>query len=123
MSYYKEQINIQQNFYNINVYTGQTERQFQVRYTEHVLVYKNNYSNSAYAQHLINYEYSLGHMEDITDVIFATHKGRHLDTTEKYHICWETAKGIQINDKSTITKTKYLMYYNMTLNRGNSNRY
>ena len=65
-------------------------------------------------------------MEDITEVIFTTHKGRHLDTAEKYHIgvCSETAKGIQINDKSTITKTKYLTwYYNMTLNRGHSNRY
>jgi len=75
-----------------------------------VLAYKNNYSNSAYAQHLINYEYSLGHTEYTMEVIFTTHKGRHLDTDEKYHICWETANGIQINDESTITKTKYLTW-------------
>jgi hypothetical protein len=48
-------------------------------------------------------------MDNIMDVIFTTHKGRHLATAEKY-ICWETVKDIQINDKSTITKTKYLMW-------------
>jgi hypothetical protein len=38
------------------------------------------------------------------DVIFTTHKGRHLDTTEKYHIYLETVKGIQINDKVQLPK-------------------
>jgi hypothetical protein len=49
-------------------------------------------------------------MEDVTDVIFTTHKGRDLDNAEKHHIWWETAEGIQINYKSTITKTKYLTW-------------
>jgi hypothetical protein len=56
------------------VYTGQTGRQFQVGYKEHVLAYKNNH-NAAYAKHLINCGNSLDHMEDITDIIFTKHKG------------------------------------------------
>jgi hypothetical protein len=44
------------------------------------------------------------------DIIFTTQKGRHLDTAEKISYMLGTAKGIQINDKSTITKTKYLTW-------------
>jgi hypothetical protein len=43
-------------------------------------------------------------MKDIMDVIFTTNKGKHLDIIEKYHIYQKTKKGIQINDRSTITK-------------------
>jgi hypothetical protein len=42
-------------------------------------------------------------MEDM-DVIFTTHKGKHLDTVQNYHIHQKKEEGIQINDKSTITK-------------------
>ena len=58
-------------------YSGQTGSQFQVRYKEHALAYKNNY-NSAYAKHLISYGNSLVHMEDIMDIIFTKHKGNTL---------------------------------------------
>lgn len=47
---------------------------------------KNNYSNSVYAQHLINHGHSLGQIEDIMDIIFTTHRGKQLDTDKKYHI-------------------------------------
>jgi len=30
--------------------------------------------------------HSFGQMEDITDVILTMHKGKHIDTIEKYHI-------------------------------------
>jgi hypothetical protein len=43
-------------------------------------------------------------MEDIMDVIFTTHKGKHLDTVDKYNIYQNTEKGKQINEKVTITK-------------------
>jgi hypothetical protein len=86
------------------VYTGQKGEQFQIRFNEHALAYKNNLSNSAYAQRLIYCGHSLGHTEDIMDVIFTTHKEKHLDTVEKYHIYQKTEKGIEINDRSTITK-------------------
>jgi hypothetical protein len=86
------------------VYTGQTGGQFQIRFKENALAYKNNSSNSAYAQHLIYHGHSLGHMEDIMDIIFTTHKGKHLVTIEKYQIYQKTKKGIHINYRSTITK-------------------
>ena len=66
------------------------------------LAYKNNYI-SAYAKHLINYGNS-GHMEDITDIIFIKHKGNTLILLKISYR--ETAMGIQINDKCTITKNK-----------------
>jgi len=50
------------------------------------LDYKNNYSSSSYAQHLISHGHYLGHMEDIMGIIFTTHKGRHLDMLERYHM-------------------------------------
>jgi len=62
------------------IYTGQTRRHFQIRYKEHTAVYKNNHNSSAYAQHLINKAQSICCLEDIMDMIFTTHKGRHLDT-------------------------------------------
>ena len=66
------------------VYNGQTGRKFQVMVEEYALAYKNNYSSLSYAQHVINHSQSLGHMEDVTGVIFTTLKGRHLDTVERY---------------------------------------
>jgi hypothetical protein len=63
---------------------------YQLRFKEHALAYKNNYSNSAYAQHLINHGNSVGQMEDIMGIIFTTYKGKHLDTVEKHHIHQKT---------------------------------
>jgi hypothetical protein len=63
-------------------------------------------SISAYAQHLINHGYSVGHMEYFMDVIFTTHKGRHLDIVEIYRTYKETEQGVQINDERNITKNK-----------------
>ena len=80
------------------VYTG--------RFKEHALAYKINYSNSPYAQHLINQCHSLDQMEDIMEVILTTHKGKYLDTVEKYHLYQKTLEGIQINDRSTINENK-----------------
>ena len=45
-------------------------------------------------------------MEDIMDVIFTTHEEKQLYSVPKYHIYPKTEKGIQINDRSTITKHK-----------------
>jgi hypothetical protein len=40
-------------------------------------------------------------MEDIMDIIFKRHKGKHLDTVEKCHIYQKMEKVIQINDAAT----------------------
>jgi hypothetical protein len=45
-------------------------------------------------------------MEDIMDIIFTTHKGKHLDAVEKYHLYQKTEKGMQINDRRTFAKNK-----------------
>ena len=87
------------------VYTGETGRQFHVRYKEYALAYKKKII-SAYAQHLINHGHSVGHMEDGMDVIFTIHKVRHLDTVEIYRIYKKTEQGVQINDERNITKNK-----------------
>lgn len=88
------------------VYTRQTDRQFQTRFKEHALAYENNYSNLAYAQHLINSGHSLGHTEDIMVIIFTAHKGKCLDTVEKYHMYQTTEIGMQVNDRSTFANNK-----------------
>ena len=43
-------------------------------------------------------------MEDIIDMVCTAHKGRHVDTIVKYFVYWETTRGMQIKDKSTVTK-------------------
>ena len=73
---------------------------------EYALTYKNNYSGSSYAQRLLSHGHFLGHMEDVMGKIFTTHKGRHLDTVERYHIYQKTKKCVGINYKSAITKNK-----------------
>jgi hypothetical protein len=46
-------------------------------------------------------------MEDVMDVIFTTHIGRHLDTLEIHRIhIKKTEQGVQINDERNITKNK-----------------
>ena len=63
-----------------------TVRQSQVNFKEHAPAYTNNYRNSAYAQHLIKHGHSLGRPQDVMDIIFTTHIGRHLDTFKRLHI-------------------------------------
>jgi len=49
-------------------------------------------------------------MEDIMDKIFATHKGKHLDTVLKHHIYQKrTETIIKINKKLLLLKMKYLI--------------
>ena len=57
----------------------------------------------------------MGHMEDVMDVIFTTHKGIHLDIVEIYRIYQKTEQGVQIKDERKITKNNILDV--MTLNR------
>jgi len=74
---------------------------------QRALVYKNNYSRSGYTLHLTNRGHSVGQMAGITDKIFNSHKRKNMDTVEKYHKHKKKhRKGIQLNDKSTITKNK-----------------
>jgi hypothetical protein len=70
------------------------------QYAQHIITSIQQYAQhlitsiQQYAQQLINHGHSSGHMEDVMDIIFATHKGKRLDTVEKYHIYHKTEKGI-----------------------------
>jgi hypothetical protein len=47
-------------------------------------------------------------MEEVMDILFATHKGKYLDMSKDNIYIKKTDKGVQINDKITITKSKIL---------------
>jgi len=40
------------------------------------------------------------------DILFITHKGKHLDAVEKSQIYQKSEKGMQISDRSTFAKNK-----------------
>jgi sporulation protein YlmC with PRC-barrel domain len=46
--------------------------------------------NSTYTQHLINHGHFVGHIEDIMDVIFTAHKGKHVGKVQQYHMYQKT---------------------------------
>jgi len=48
-------------------------------------------------------------MEDIMDIIFTTHKRKHLDTIEKYHIPRKQKKAYRLMTEVLLLKTQYLM--------------
>jgi len=56
--------------------------------------------------HLLENQHSIGHIDNIMEVLNITIKGRTMDTIEKYYIYKETKNGNQINDKNTIKQNK-----------------
>jgi hypothetical protein len=42
------------------------------------------------------------------DLIFTTHKGKHLDTVEKYHQYQKTEKAYRLTIEVSLIETKYL---------------
>jgi hypothetical protein len=51
---------------------------------------------------LLENKHSIGHINDIMEVLFTTTKGTLMDTVEKFHIYKETRNNNQINDKNTV---------------------
>jgi hypothetical protein len=84
-------------------YTGWA---FKTRFQEHVQDFKYNNKKSAFVQHLLDNERSMGKMEDIMKVVHIKNKGRMLNALENYHIYKETIAGNQINDKQTSESNK-----------------
>jgi hypothetical protein len=66
--------------------------------------FKYNNNRSKFAQHLIDNKHAIGKMEDITEVVHVTKKGKMMDTLEGFHIYKETKAGNQINDRLTVRK-------------------
>jgi hypothetical protein len=79
-------------------YVDQTGRPFRVRFQEHFPDYKYANNKSKFAAHLLENKHSIGHIDDIMEVLHITNKGRFRNTVEKFHIYKETCTNNQIND-------------------------
>jgi len=87
-------------------YVGLTGRSFHIRFQEHYRDFKYNNNKSKFVTHLLENHNSIGHIDNIMEVLYITKKGRTMDTIEKYYIYKETKNGNQINDKNTIKQNK-----------------
>jgi hypothetical protein len=76
-------------------YVDQTGRPFRVRFQEHFRDYKYANNKSKFAAHRLENKHSIGHIEDIMEVLHITNKGRFRNTVEKFHIYNETCKTIR----------------------------
>jgi len=77
-----------------------------MRFQEHCCDLKYNNNKSKFAMHLLKNHHSLGHIDNIMEVLYITKKGCTMDTIKKYYIYKETNNVTQINDKNTIKQNK-----------------
>jgi hypothetical protein len=61
-----------------------------MRFQEHFRDFKYNNCKSKFATHLIEEKYSIGHTDDVMEVLYTTTKGKLMDTIERYYIYKET---------------------------------
>jgi hypothetical protein len=71
-------------------YTGQTGRQFRIRFQEHFRDFKYGNGKSRFAAHLLENKHSIGPMDNITETLHTMGKGRMIDTLEGFYIFQET---------------------------------
>jgi len=83
-------------------YTGQTGRQFRIRFQEHFWDFKYGNGKSRFATHLLENEHSIGPKDNITETLHTAGNGRMMDTLEMFYIFQETKINNQINDRLTI---------------------
>jgi hypothetical protein len=57
--------------------------------------------NSGYSNHILNTGHTHGTITDNMDIIRAGRKGRHLDTSEKYHVYKISRNNLHMNDTYT----------------------
>jgi predicted GIY-YIG superfamily endonuclease len=79
-------------------YAGQTGRNFQQRYKEHIHSIRTNNTSSKYAQHIIETQHAYGPIEDTMEVLHLDRKGQKLNTWERFYIYKLGKDGIQLND-------------------------
>ena len=87
-------------------YVGQTGPSFHIRFQEHFQDFKYNNNKSKFATHLIENNHSIGHIDDIMEILHIAKKGRSMDTIANYYIYKETKNCNQINDKNTVKPNK-----------------
>lgn len=74
-------------------YIGQTGRNFEKRYKEHLFSFRsNNNNNLKFVQHLIEDNHSFGKISEIMEVLHFSSKGTHVDTIENFYVYSETIK-------------------------------
>ena len=83
-------------------YLGQTGRPFRTRFKERLLSYKQENRNSKCSQHL-EYNHSIGPIEQIMDVVQVVNKLTFMNVLEKLCMCEETYKNNHLNCKSSIS--------------------
>jgi hypothetical protein len=83
-------------------YVGQTGRNFQTRYKEHIHAIRSNNSNSKYAQHILETQHPYGPMTNIMEVLHLNKKGQGMNTWE-YYIYTLSKDRLQLNDTYTDT--------------------
>jgi len=81
-------------------HAGQTGRPFHVRFQEHFKDYKYANNKSKFAQHLLEQNHSIGPIENVMEILFATNKGKLMNTIERFYIYKERYTNNQINDKN-----------------------
>jgi hypothetical protein len=83
-------------------YVGQTGRPFKVRFREHLHDFKYGNRKSKFATHPLHNGHSIGPINSVMETLHITHKGRMMDTLERFYILRETKLNNQINDKLTV---------------------
>jgi len=83
-------------------YVGQTGRNFTTRYNEHKHAFRSNSHTSSFAQHLNEYAYLFGTINNTMQILQYHKKGAHLNTLEWYYIHAGYASNNHLNDSNTI---------------------
>jgi hypothetical protein len=79
-------------------YIGQMGRTFKVRFKEHIRDIRNNKSTSGHVQRILDTGHACGKMNEIMDIVKVQEKGKHLNTSEKYHLYKLCKQGIQLSN-------------------------
>jgi len=68
------------------------------RYKEQCLAFKNSNPTSRFVQHLSKYGHSFNKTGSIMQILHFNETGTHMNTIEKFCMCKETIKDIQLYD-------------------------
>jgi hypothetical protein len=82
-------------------YIGQTGRNFNTRYKEHIYSIKSNNSSIGYAKHVLDAGHSYNTIEKTMEIIKTGRKGKHLNTLERYYIHKVKKTGALMNEINT----------------------
>jgi hypothetical protein len=75
-----------------------TLKYIQTRHKEHIQAIRNKNSNSGYSNNILNKGHAYGNITDTMKVIKIVKKGKHLNTSDKYHIYKISKAGLHTTD-------------------------